>query len=147
MRAVDAALERIDFCLEALNLGVASLEILVETIALSDKLLFPLAEALLLHLDLLSEALAQSLLLFLELGVVQLPRAGLTELPGLHLPSAVCFVVVLLGSVDQVKHVGADEDGAKLLEVAVLLVLHLGNTPGVLSALDGAAVVGLDILL
>lgn len=147
VRAVDAALESIHLALETLDFGVAGLEVLVEAVALGNELLLPLPEALLLHLDLLGEALAERLLLLLELGVVQLPRARLAKLPRLHLASTVRFVVVLLGRVDQVEHVGSDEDGAQLLEVAVLLVLDLGNAPRVLSALDGAAVVGLHILL
>jgi len=125
---------------------VASLEILVQAVALGNQLLLPLPEPLLLDLDLLGEALAERLLLFLKFGVVELPRARLTKLPGLHLLRAVGFVVVLLGGVDQVEHVSADQDGAELLKVAVLLVLDFGHTPSVLAALDGAAVVGLDVL-
>jgi hypothetical protein len=48
---------------------------------------------------------------------------------------------------DEVEHVGADEDGAEFLEVAVLFILDFGNTPGVLAALDSAAVGGGDIAL
>ena len=147
MRAVDAALHRVDLGLETLDLGVAGLEVLVETIALGNELLLPLPESLLLDLDLLCESLAESLLLLLELGVVQLPWARLAKLPCLHLLRAVCLVVVLLGGVDEVKHVSSDKDGAELLEVTVLLVLDLGNAPGVLTALNGAAIVGLNILL
>jgi hypothetical protein len=147
VRAVDAALHRVDLGLETLDLGVAGLEVLVETVALCNKLLLPLPESLLLDLDLLGEALAESLLFLLKLGVVQLPWAGLTELPCLHLLCAIRFVVVLLGGVDEVEHVGADKDGAELLEVAVLLVLDFGDTPRVLAALDGTAIVGLNVLL
>jgi hypothetical protein len=125
---------------------MTSLEILVQAIALGNQLLLPLPEPLLLNLDLLGEALAERFLLFLELGVVQLPRASLAKLPGLHLLRAVGFVVVLLGGVDQIEHMSADQDGAELLKVAVLLVLDFGHTPSVLAALDGAAVVGLDVL-
>lgn len=147
MGAVHAALKAVHFRLELLDDGVALLEILVETVALRDELLLPLPESLFLDLDLLGKALAESLLLFLELGVVELPRAGLSKLPSLHLLCAVCLVVVLLGGVDQVEHVRADKDGSELLEVAVFLVLNLSYTPRVLSALDSAAVVRLDILL
>jgi hypothetical protein len=135
-----AALHTLDLSLELLDDRVALLEVLVETVSLRDELLLPLPEALLLHLDLLGEALAKSLFLFLELGVVQLARASLAELAGLHLACAVGFVVVLLGCVDKVKHVCANEDSPELLEVAVLLVLHLGDTPAVLTALDSPAV-------
>ena len=147
MRAVDAALHRVDLGLETLDLGVAGLEVLVETVALGNELLLPLPESLLLDLDLLCESLAEGLLLLLELGVVQLPGAGLAKLPCLHLLCAVCLVVVLLGGMDEVKHVSSDQDSTELLEVAVLLVLDLSDTPGVLTALDGAAIVGLNILL
>ena len=147
MGAVDAALHRVDLGFETLDLGVAGLEVLVETVALCDKLLLSLPESLLLDLDLLGEALAKSLLLFLELGVVELPWASLAKLPCLHLLCTICLVVVLLGGVDEVEHVGSDKDSAELLEVAVLLVLDLSDTPGILTALDGAAVVGLNVLL
>jgi hypothetical protein len=148
VRAVaHGALQRLDLGLELLDERVAALEILVEAVALRDELLLPLPEPLLLDLDLLGEALTKRLLLLLELGVVELPRAGLAKLPRLHLLRAVGLVVVLLGGVDQVEHVGPDEDGAELLEVAVVLVLDFGDTPRVLSALDGAAIVGLDIFL
>lgn len=126
---------------------MSSLEILVEAVALRDELLLPLAEALLLDLDLLGEALAQGLFFLLELGVVELAWPGLAKLAGLHLLGTVGFVVRFFGGVDEVKHVGADQNRAELLEITVLLVLHLGNTPGVLTTLDHTAVVGLDILL
>jgi hypothetical protein len=147
VRAVDAALEVVHLALKTLNLCVTSLEILVEAVALSNELLLPLPEALLLNLDLFGETLAERLFLLLELGVVQLPWARLAKLPCLHLAGAVGLVVVLLGGVNEVKHVGSDEDGAELLEVAVLLVLDFGNTPSVLAALDGTAIVGLNVLL
>jgi hypothetical protein len=140
--------------LEGFNLGfkllddrVAAFEILVEAVAFRDELLLPQPEALLLDLDLLGKALAKSLFLLLELGVVELTRAGFAELPRLHLLRAISFVMVLLGGVNQVEHVGSDQDGAELLEVAVILVLNLSNAPGVLSTLHGATVVSLNVLL
>ena len=147
MAAGGASLHVLELGLELLDLGVSLLEVLVETVALGNELLLPLAEALLLDLDLLGKALAERLLLLLELGVVQLPGTGLAELAGLHLLSTVGLVVQLLGGVDEVEHVGADEDGAELLEIAVVLVLHLSNSPGVLATLDDAAIAGLNILL
>lgn len=147
MAADSTALHRLELGLELLDLGVGLLEILVEAVALGDELLLPLPEALLLDLDLLGEALAESLLLLLELGVVELAWAGLAELAGLHLLCAVCLVVKLLGGVDQIEHVSSDEDRAELLEVAVVLVLDLSNTPGVLTALDDAAIASLNVLL
>lgn len=123
------------------------LQILVETISLGNELLFPLSEALFLDLDLLREALPQILFFLLELGVVQLPWASFAKLPGLHLLRAVGFVVRFLGSVDEIEHVRTDKDRAELLEVAVVVVLNLCNTPGVLATLDDAAVGGLDVLL
>ena len=141
-----SALESFELGLEPLDLGMGLLEILVETIALGNELLLPLPEALFLDLDLLSKPLAQRLFLLLELGVVELPGAGLAKLARLHLLGTVGLVVQLLGGVDEVKHVSADEDRPELLEIAVVLVLHLSNTPRVLTTLDDAAIVRLDIL-
>ena len=123
------------------------LEVLVEAVSLGNELLLPLPEALLLDLDLLGEALAESLFLLLELGVVQLARASLAELAGLHLACAVGFVVVLLGCVDEVEHVCADENSPEFLEIAVLFVFHLSDTPAVLTALDSPAVRSRDVAL
>lgn len=144
--APDAALHAIDIILELLDDGMALLEILVETITLGDELLLPGPESLLFNLDLLGEALPESLFLLLELGVVQLARSCLAEFASLHLLTTVCLVVVLFGCVDQVEHVGANENSTQLLEIAVILVLDLGNTPCVLATLDGAAVGSGDIL-
>lgn len=126
---------------------MSSLEILVEAVALRDELLLPLAETLLLDLDLFGETLAQGLLFLLELGVVELAWASLAELAGLHLLGTVGLVVRFFRGVNEVEHVGADEDRAELLEITVVLVLHLGNTPSVLTTLDDATVVGLNVLL
>ncbi|KAH9822081.1 hypothetical protein Tdes44962_MAKER04756 [Teratosphaeria destructans] len=119
---------------------MAALQILVQAIPLGNQLLLPLPESLLFDLDLLCESLPERLLLFLELGVIQLPRPCLAKLPRLHLLRAVCFVVVLFSRVDEVKHVRADENGAQLLEIAVLLVLDFSDTPGVLTSLDSATI-------
>lgn len=140
------ALQLLKLALELLDLGVGLLQILVETVTLGNELLLPLPETLLLDLDLLGKPLAESLLLLLELGVVELLGAGLAKLARLHLLCAVSLVVKLLGGVDQIQHVGADEDRSKLLEVAVVLVLNLSNTPRVLATLDNAAIAGLNIL-
>jgi len=67
-----AALHALDLGLELLDDGVALLEVLVEAVPLGDELLLPLPEALLLDLDLLGKALAESLFLLLEFGVVEL---------------------------------------------------------------------------
>lgn len=147
MAADSAALHLLQLLLELLDLSMGLLEILVETVALGDELLLPLTETLLLDLDLLGETLSESLLLFLELGVVELSGTSLAELAGLHLLSAVSLVVQLLGGVNKVEHVCSDQDRAELLEIAVVLILNLGNTPRVLSALDNAAITGLDVLL
>ena len=110
-------------------------------ITLRDELLLPLSESLLLDLDLLGESLLRrALFLFLELGVVQLSWSSLAELAGLHLLGAVCLVVRFFGGVDEIQHVGSNQDGAELLEVAVVLVLNLCNTPRVLATLDDAPV-------
>ena len=86
-------------------------------------MLLPLPEARLLGLDLLGEALAERLLLLLELGVLELARLLLPKLARLHLRLPVVLVVQLLRGGDQVEHVRADEQRAQLAEVAVLLVL------------------------
>lgn len=104
------SLHSLKLVLQLLDLGVGLLEILIETITLSNELLFPLSEALLLDLDLLSESLSQGLLLFLKLGVVELPRSGLAEFASLHLLCSVGLVVKLLSGVDKVEHVGADQN-------------------------------------
>lgn len=126
---------------------MGSLQVLVETVSLGNELLLPLAEPLLLDLDLLGEPLAQGLLLFLELGVVQLARSRFTELPRLHLLSTVVLVVLLLSRLDEVKHVSPDEKRSDLLEVAVVLVLNFSNSPDVLAALDHLALVVLHVFL
>ena len=142
-----AALHALDLGLELLDDGVALLEVLVEAVPLGDELLLPLPEALLLDLDLLGKALAESLFLLLEFGVVELAGTGFAELAGLHLACAVDLVVVLFGCVDKVEHVGANENGPELLEIAVLFVLHLGDTPTVLATLDSPAIRSGDVLL
>ena len=109
-------------------------------------MLLPLAEARLLGLDLLREALAQRLFLLLELGVIELLNLALAKLARLHLLLAVVLVVDLLSRRDEVQHERADQQRAQLLEVAVRLVLDFGHAPEVLTALDDAAVGGLDVL-
>lgn len=146
MAADSAALHGLELRLELLDLSVSLLEILVEAVTLGDELLLPLAEALFLDLNLLSETLAEGLFLFLKLGVIELAGAGLAKLARLHLLSAVSFVVKLLGRVDEIEHVGANQNGSKLLKVAVVLVFDFGNAPRVLTALDDASVGGLDVL-
>ncbi len=147
MAADSTALHRLELGLQLFDLSVSLLEILVETVAFGNELLLPLAEALLLDLDLLSETLAECLLLLLKLGVVELAGTGLAKLACFHLLGAVSFVVKLLGGVDEIEHVSADENGSKLLKVAVVLILDLGDTPRVLTALDNTSVGGLDVLL
>ncbi|KUI52641.1 hypothetical protein VP1G_10488 [Cytospora mali] len=147
MAADCGSLHLLQLLLECLDLGMRLLQVLVKTVTLGNELLLPLSEPLLLDLDLLGEPLSEGLLLLLELGVIQLPWTSLAELAGLHLLSAVGLVVKLLGGVDQVEHVGTDENGSELLEIAVILVLDLSNTPRVLTSLHNAAVAGLDVLL
>jgi hypothetical protein len=141
------ALHRLQLGLELLDLCMGLLEILVEAVALGDELLLPLAETLLLDLDLLGKALAERLLLFLELGVVELSGTDLAELASLHLLGTVGLVVQFLGCMNEVEHVSANQNGAQLLKVTVILVLDLGNTPRVLSSLDNATIGALNILL
>lgn len=127
--------------------SVCALQVLVETVSLRNELLLPLSEALFLDLDLLREALAQSLFFLLELGVVQLAGTRLAKLPRFHLAGTVSLVVLLFGGVDEIQHVGTDQDRAELLEITVVLVLNLCDTPDVLTAFDNTAIVGLDVLL
>lgn len=86
-------------------------------------MLLPLPESALFHLDLLGESLPKDLFLFPELRVVHLFDLWFPELSGFHLGQSVCFVVVLFGGGDQVKHVCTNEKRAELFEVAVVLVL------------------------
>ena len=142
-----APLHLLQLLLQLLDLRMRRLEILVETVSLTNQLLLPRTESTLFDLDLLGESLTERFLFLLELGVVELPWSSFAEFAGLHLLSAIGFVVVLLGGVDEVEHVSADEDGAKFLEVAVFLIFDFCDAPGVLTALDDAAVMSLDILL
>lgn len=126
---------------------MSGFQILVESVSLGDELLLPLSESLFLDLDLLGESLPQRFFLFLELGVVQLPRTSLAEFPSLHLLRTVGLVVLFFGGVNEIQHVGTDQDRTELLEIAVILVLDFGNTPGILTTLDNTVVTGLDVLL
>ena len=87
-------------------------------------MLLPLPETSLLGLDLLGEALAERLFFLLELGVVRLLDTSLARLASLHLFQAVVLVVLFLGSMDKVEHVGANEQGTELAEIAVVFVLN-----------------------
>lgn len=147
MRSDSTALHLLQFLFKLLDGCVCALEILVETVSLANELLLPLSEPLFLDLDLLCESLSQRLLFLLEFGVVQLSWSSLAELSGLHLLCSVCLVVSLFGGVDEIKHVGSDQDRSQVLEVAVVLVLDFRDTPRVLSALHDATVGRLDILL
>jgi hypothetical protein len=126
---------------------VRALQIFVQAISLRDQLLFPMSEPLFFNLDLLRESLPQTLFLFLKLGVIQFSRSGLTKLSRLHLLSTVCFIVLLLGGVNEIEHMSADENRAELFEVAVVFILNLGDAPGILTTLDNATICGLHILL
>ena len=90
-------------------------------------MLFPLPETSLLGLDLLGEALAERLFFLLELGVVRLFDTSFSRLASLHLFQAVVLVVLFLGSMDKVEHVGADEQGTELAEIAVVFVLNCND--------------------
>ena len=87
-------------------------------------MLFPVPKPGLFLLYLLRESLPQLLLFFLEFGVVELLHLGFTKLAGFHLLLAVVLVMQLLRSRDEVKHMGADQKRAELLEVAMVLVLN-----------------------
>jgi hypothetical protein len=87
-------------------------------------MLLPLPEAGFLGLDLLGEALSEGFFLFLELGVVRLLDTGLAKLASLHLLQAIVLVVVFLSGVDQIQHVGTDQQRSQLAEVAVVLIFN-----------------------
>jgi len=145
--ADSVALHLLKLLLQRLDRRVRALQILVQAVTLADELLLPLSESVLLNLDLLREPLSEILFLFLELGVVELSGSGLAELARLHLLGTVGFVVCFFGGVDEVEHVGSDENGTELLKIAVVLVLDFCDTPGVLTTLDNAAIACLHILL
>ena len=126
-------------------------------------MLLPLPEPGLFGLDLLSEALAQRLLLLFEFRVLELAGLLLAKLAYLHLSLPVVLVMHFLRRRDKVEHVRADEEGAKLAEVAVLLVLNwcsrvktgperrdvvhtLSNTPKVLATLHDTTVLRRHVL-
>jgi hypothetical protein len=90
-------------------------------------MLFPLPETSLLGLDLLGEAFAERLFFLLEFRIVRLLDASLAKLASLHLFQAVVLIVLFLSSVDEVEHVGADEQGTEFAEVAVGFVLNCDN--------------------
>lgn len=110
MAANGASLHGLELRLQRLDSSVRALQILVQAITLADKLLLPLSESVFLNLDLLGESLSQALLLFLELGVVELSWSRLAEFASLHLLGAVSFIVGFFGGVDEVEHVGSDEN-------------------------------------
>jgi hypothetical protein len=82
-------------------------------------MLFPLPETRFLCLDLLNEALAKHLFFLLELWIVWLLDMSLARLAGFHLFKMAVLVVLFLGSMNKVEHVGADEQGMELVEITV----------------------------
>lgn len=86
--------------------------------------LFPLPEPGLLGLDLLSEAFAESFLLFFKFGIIGFLYSRFAELPGLHLLLTVILVVDVFGCGDQVKHVRANQAGSQLSKIAVVLIFN-----------------------
>jgi hypothetical protein len=141
------ALHLLKLLLQRLDRRVCALQILVQAITLTNELLLPLSESVFLNLDLLRESLSEILFLFLELGVVELSGSSLAKLAGLHLLGAVGFVVGFFGSVDEVEHVGSNENRAQLLKITVVFVLNFCNAPRVLTTLDDAPIACLNILL
>ena len=159
-------LEVVKLSFELLDSAVSHLQILIETITLSNKLdesnsistriciavsqaayvLLPLPEPGFFSLDLLGKALPKLFLLFFEFRVIQLLNLGFTELPRFHLLLTVVLVVEVLRSSDEVKHVSTDKQRPQFLEVAVVLVLDFSHPPEVLTTLDNATIECLDIL-
>lgn len=130
----------VELCLESFDSTVCLFEVLIEAVSLGNEMRLPLTEARLLELDLLCEAAAQGLLLLAVLWVVELLDLWLTELASLHLLLPVVLVVSFLCRGDQVEHMGADEEGSQLLEIAMLLVFDLGHTPQIVASLDQPSV-------
>ena len=89
---------------------MSALQVLVQAIPLSNQLLLPVSEPLLLALHLHCKSLAHVLFFFLELRIVQLSWPSLAELSSLHLLRTVSFVMHLFGCVDQIKHVSANKN-------------------------------------
>ena len=87
-------------------------------------MLFPVPKPGLFLLDLLRESLPQLLLLLLELRVVEFLHLSFAKLARFHLLLAVVLVMQLFRGRDEVKHMSADQKGAELLEVTVVLVLN-----------------------
>ena len=147
VRSDSSSLHLLELALELLDSSVCAFQILVEAISLGNELLLPLSETVLLDLDLLGESLAETLFLLLELWVVKLSWSCFSELSGLHLLGTIGLVVCFLGGVNEVEHVGTDENRTKLLEVTVILVFNFGYTPCVLATLNDTTISGLNILL
>ncbi len=103
-----------------------------------------------LHLGLhLGELLLvqSALLLLLDSRVDLLEDAGvLRNTHSNKLVGTVVFIEGVVGMLLELLHVGADEHLAQLDEVAVLLVVDLDGTPGVLTATDSTSVGGLDLV-
>lgn len=107
--------------------------------------LLPLAETSLLGLDLLRETLAQSLLLLLELRIIKLLNLPLPKLARLHLLLPIILIMNLLRSRDEIQHESANQQRAKLLEIAVRFVFDFGYAPEVFATFDDAAVGRLNV--
>ena len=146
-RSTSRRLQRFDLGLQLLDRAVCRFQVLVEAVALGNEVLLPLAEAALLELHLVGELAPERVFLLLEARVVELLHLALTELARLHLGLTVVFIVLLFGAGDQIKHVRADKQRTQLLEVTVVLVLDLRNTPGVLTATDDTAVERAHVLV
>ena len=126
----------IQFCFRLCQLGLLLLHLLLEHML-----------HVLLHLHKLG--LVQGTLL-LELGQgVNLSEHSIVLLVShpQQLLSTVVLVVNVVGELAQLLHVCADQHLAKLDKVAVVLVVDLNHTPGVLAAADKASIGSLNGLV
>lgn len=122
--------------LELLDGRMSMLQILVESVPLRDELdlvsrvralaidrskfeggakahvLLPLPETCFFKFYLLGESLSQQFLLFTVFRIVQLFDLRLAEFTRLHLRQSVRFVVVFLGTGDEVQHERSNEQSA-----------------------------------
>lgn len=88
-----------------------------------------------------------TLLLLLDGGIDLLEDAGvLRHAHGDELVGTVVLVEVVVGVLLELLHVSADKHLSELDEVAVLLVVHLDDTPRVATATDLAAIGGGDLV-
>lgn len=134
--------QHIQISFERFNGAMSELEVFVETITLFDELepetirqcifhvrltayvLFPLPETCFLCLDLISKLLPEFILFLPKFGIFIFLDLGFTEFARLHLLLTIIFIVNVLSCRDEIQHEGTNQEGPKLLEVAVALIFN-----------------------